>query len=154
MDAKTIAAAKKKMETMLPREQVPDDAQHTVTIDGTVTAKYCRHCGGFMRGKKAHFTPDCKISEARKVAYQPRAAGNMASVTPNPSPAPTRELSGPPNSHLIQCSPRTYDFSNMSRVEHPSSSLAAVLEADDEDSETDQNPHAWINVLSKDYGEQ
>jgi hypothetical protein len=32
VDAKTIAAAKKKMETMLPREQVPDDAQHTVCL--------------------------------------------------------------------------------------------------------------------------
>jgi len=151
VDEKTIAAAKQKMESMPPREQIPDDAKYTITIDGTVTAKYCRHCGNFCRGARAHFTPDCR--NRTKFAYQPAVAGNLASVTPNP--APPHESSGPPNSHLIQCSPRmSYDFSDMTCSSQPSSNLAVVDEADDEEAEHDWMPNAWINLLSKDYGEQ
>jgi Eukaryotic translation initiation factor 3 subunit G len=158
VDLKTTDAIKVKMETLPPREQIPDNAQHTVSVDGTVTAKYCRHCGKFQRGKKAHFTAECRRPESKRFAYQPRAGGNMASVIPSgsttPSPAPPHEPSGPPNSHLIQCGPRTYyDFSNMSRSYQPSSNLAVVDEADDEASENDWMPKAWMNVLSKDYGE-
>jgi hypothetical protein len=42
----------------------------------------------------------------------------------------------------------------MSRVAQPSSNLAVVDEANDEETETDWMPQAWMNVLSKDYGEQ
>jgi hypothetical protein len=82
----------------------------------------------------------------------------MASVSPlsspPPSPAPPYEPSGPPNAHLIQCSPRTYyDFSNMTRrIESPSSNLAVVDEAQDDASEHDWMPDSWLQLLSKDYG--
>ena len=80
----------------------------------------------------------------------------MASVSPlsspPPSPAPPYEPSGPPDSHLIQCSPRTYyDFSNMSRLERPESNLAVVDEAQDDETET-WMPQSWLQMLSKDYG--
>jgi hypothetical protein len=163
VDLKTSAAIKTKTATLPPREQIPDDAKHTVSVDGTVTAKYCRHCGKFVRGKKAHFTADCKLPENRRFAFQPRAAGNMASVppagSPSPSPAPPHEPSGPPDSHLIQCSPRTYyDFSNMSRLEQPASNLAVVDEVEEgfeqPEAEDDASGTSWLLALSKDYGEQ
>jgi hypothetical protein len=163
VDLKTSAAIKTKTATLPPREQIPDDAKHTVSVDGTVTAKYCRHCGKFVRGKKAHFTADCKLPENRRFAFQPRAAGNMASVyptgSPSPSPAPPHEPSGPPDSQLIQCSPRTYyDFSNMSRLEQPASNLAVVDEVEEgfeqPEAEDDASGTSWMLAISKDYGEQ
>ena len=163
VDLKTSAAIKTKLETLPPREQIPDDAKHTVSVDGTVTAKYYRHCGKFVRGKKAHFTPECTLPEQKKCAYKPRAAGNMTSVSPtgspSPSPAPPHEPSGPPDSHLIQCSPRTYyDFSNMSRLEQPASNLAVVDEVEEgfeqPEAEDDASGTSWMNAISKDYGEQ
>jgi len=43
---------------MPPRAQIPDDAQHCISIGGEVMAKYCRHCGHFVKGASAHFTKD------------------------------------------------------------------------------------------------
>ena len=151
VDKKTTEAIKAKMETLPPREQIPDDAKHSITVDGTVTAKYCRHHGKFMRGKAAHFTPECKLPDAKKCAYQPRAAGNMANVL-NQMPAVHSEPSGPPDSHLIKCGPRTYfDFSNMSRrYENPETNLAVIDEVDD----SDDDSGGWFTALSKAYGEE
>ena len=109
------------------------------TTDGTVTAKYCRHHGKFTRGKSAHFTPNCKLPDHKKFAFVPRAAGNMALVSPavltSPSPAPNREPSGPANHLMIPCGPRTYfDFSNMPALECPESNFATVDEASEGDS--------------------
>lgn len=153
VDKKTSAAIKTKMETLPPRENVPDDAKHTVSVDGTVTAKYCRHHGKFTRGKSAHFTPDCKLPDHKKFAFVPRAAGNMALVSPDvstsPSPAPNREPSDPANHLMIPCGPRTYfDFSNMPALERPKSNLATVDEASEGDF-----VHDWVAMMSKDYGE-
>jgi hypothetical protein len=101
VDEKTSATIKIKMETFSPRESVPDDAKHTVSVNGTVAAKYCRHHGKFTRGKSAHFTPDCKLPDHKKFVFVPGAAGIMALVSPAvltfPSPAPNREPSGPAN---------------------------------------------------------
>ena len=148
VDKKTTEAIKEKMESMPPREQIPDDAKHTISVGGKVTAKYCRHHGKFMRGKAAHFTPDCKLPDEKKCAYQPRAAGNMASVpSPSTAPAPRSEPSGPPNSHLIQCGPRTYfDFSNMPSRQTHETNLAVIEESDDDSG-------GWFTTLSKAYGE-
>jgi hypothetical protein len=150
VDKKTTEAIKTKMETMQPREQIPDDAQHSITVGGKVTAKYCRHHGKFMRGKAAHFTSECRLPDEKKFAYQPRAAGNMANVL-NQTVAAASEPSGPPNSHLIQCGPRTYyDFSNMSRrTENPKTNLAVIDELDD----SDEDSGGWFTALSKIYGE-
>ena len=150
VDKKTTEAIKTKMETMQPREQIPDDAQHSITVGGKVTAKYCRHHGKFMRGKAAHFTSECRLPDEKKFAYQPRAAGNMANVL-NQTVAANSEPSGPPNSHLIQCGPRTYyDFSNMSRrTENPETNLAVIEELDD----SDEDSGGWFTALSKVYGE-
>jgi hypothetical protein len=153
---KTQAAIATKKETMPPRENVPDDAKHHVTVDGKVTAKYCRHCGRFVKGKNAHYTSDCRLPDSRKFAYVPRAGGNMASASPlsspPPSPAPPYEPSGQPDSSLIQFSPRTnYDFSYMSRLERSESNLAVVDEAQDDEAE-EWMPQSWLQMLSKDYG--
>jgi hypothetical protein len=154
VDKKTTEAIKAKLATLPARENIADDAKHTVTVDGKVTAKYCRHHGKFVRGKRAHFTPECTLPDNKKFAYQPRAGGNMASVspenTPSPSPAPPydREISGPADSHLIQCGPRTYyDFSNMQRTYRSETNLAAVNEEDEEDTFGE-----WFHALSKEYG--
>jgi hypothetical protein len=157
VDKKTSDAIKIKLESMPARENVPDDAKYTITIDGNVTAKYCRHHGKFMRGKAAHFTADCRLPEERRVPFQARAAGNMASASPeaspSPSPAPSLEPSGPANHHLIQCSPRTYyDFSNMHRIEAPETNLAVIEEDDLDSDEEEVSFGGWFQTLSKDYG--
>jgi hypothetical protein len=154
VDKKTSKAIKTKFATLPSREHITDDAKHSITIDGKVTAKYCCHHGNFVRGKKAHFTSECKLPDDKKFAYQPRAGGNMASVspknTPSPSPAPPydREISGSTDLHLIQCSPRSYyDFSNMPIVDHPESNLAVIDEEKEEDT-----VDGWFHALSKKYG--
>jgi hypothetical protein len=80
MNKKTSETIKTKMPTLPYRENIADDAKYSITIDGKVTAKYCCHRGKFVRGKKAHYTAECKLSEDKRFAYQPRAADNMASI--------------------------------------------------------------------------
>jgi hypothetical protein len=75
----------------------------------------------------------------------------MANVL-NQMPAVHSEPSGPPDSHLIKCGPRTYfDFSNMSRrYENPETNLAVIDEVDD----SDDDSGGWFTALSKAYGEE
>lgn len=75
-----------KLANMPEQKHIPDDAQHTVEINGKVVAKYCRHCGRFGKGTIAHFTKDHKGGR-RHCAYQAPPTG-----APVPAPAPA----GPP----------------------------------------------------------
>ena len=46
------------MLTMPARASISDSAQHSISIDGKILAKCCRHCGRFVKGASAHFTKD------------------------------------------------------------------------------------------------
>ena len=61
-------------------------AQFDITLDGSVVAKYCLHCGRFTKGKTAHSSAD---HTGKK--FTPRPGGAAA---PSPAPAPPPAAAG------------------------------------------------------------
>ena len=74
-----IAKQKEMYSSMPPRVNVPDDAKYCITFNGKELAKYCRHCGRFVKGTGAHYTSDHKGS--RRTAYQSPAAAPAPAAT-------------------------------------------------------------------------
>ena len=91
---------KAKVQSLPPRGSVPDDAKHSIEIDGVTVAKYCDHCGRFTKGNKAHYTlehtgnrkrnfvPTSSPAPAPSAAPVPSAGGHMMQITPPTSPPP------------------------------------------------------------------
>ena len=85
--------AREKLLTMPARANIPDSAQHTISIDGAVVAKYCRHCGRFVKGASAHFTKD--HTGTRNLFRYTGAGTSAPSETASPPPATaTASLAG------------------------------------------------------------
>ena len=54
-----VNKAIKDMEATLPeRKHIHDDTVYCVTIGGKDWAKYCRHCGRFVKGRSMHTTKE------------------------------------------------------------------------------------------------
>ena len=77
--------------TLPERGTIPDSAEHILKgQDGTVLAKYCRHCGRFTRGTSAHYTSE------HKGRYKfPFSGPAAAPPAPAPAPAPADGATGP-----------------------------------------------------------
>ena len=101
-DADNIAIKdliKAKNQTLPDRKLIPDSAEYSVMYKNVIVAKYCRHCGRFVRGSNAHYTPGHKGSY--KFAYRPNptgagdAAAGTPAATPAPAPAPATPAEAP-----------------------------------------------------------
>ena len=90
---KVSEMAREKLLTMPSRANIPDSAQYTIAIDGTVRAKYCRHCGRFVKGASAHFTKD--HTGTRNLFRYTGASGSTPAETAPSTPATaTASLAG------------------------------------------------------------
>ena len=69
------------------RAHIPDSAEHSITYNNNVVAKCCRHCGRFVIGNNAHFTPGHR--GGYKFAYKPTAVAPAAAPAPAAPAAPT-----------------------------------------------------------------
>ena len=142
---KVMELIKAKLPSLPPRAHIPDTAEHSITLDGTIIAKYCRHCGRFAKGKNAHFTAEHKGTR-NTFAYNPSApvpppppasapgppptaAGQLAAV----DPSPTQSVSFPDapiiDTNVFMHPETNYDFGSMP------TSFAANLASLDPDSE-------------------
>ena len=92
------AQLKAKFESMPERKHIPDDAEHTIQVNGQVVAKYCRHCGRFGKGKHAHFTTDHK---GRKMQFQYQAPSGSPLPPPLGTLPGTAALAPPPGPPLV-----------------------------------------------------
>ena len=153
------ATIKSKEESIKNWAHVSDDANLTISMNGKVVSKGCRHCKRYTRGTSMHSTLEHK--GRNKVAYKPPDGAAAPAPAPAPSPslsaslaqvpaaAPTSRVSfedtadepfspGP----MLRASPRTtYDFSNMPRSE-PSAVAANMAAADS---------NSWWDIISGDY---
>ena len=77
--AKLNQLIKDKLATLPVRATIPDDAEYNVAIDGVILAKYCKHCGRFIKGLKAHYTKD--HSGTWKRPYKPHEKANSEGAT-------------------------------------------------------------------------
>ena len=64
------------------RAHIADDAEHHIIVNRAIVAKYCRHCGRFVKGKNAHYTKGHKGKN--RYAYKPL----NSAPAPAPGPAP------------------------------------------------------------------
>jgi hypothetical protein len=80
--AKLVDLTQAKLATMPAREHIPDSAEYSITISGQVVAKYCRHCGRFVKGTSQHFTKD-HTGTRNTFGYQ-----GPSPQAPAPAPAP------------------------------------------------------------------
>ena len=160
----------KEREKTLPKvENIPDNANLTIEVDGQVVAKFCRHCSKFKRGNTAHFTHEHK-GTLRRVPYQPPTEEANTSKVPDSGQTPAssnvaasqqtfQTPTGPPSS-AVHFGPRTfYDFSSMApppgrpggfvarRITlTDDESVTKLLEHSDSDSsDSDDEPHPTPN---------
>jgi hypothetical protein len=71
--------------TMPPREHIPDDAEYKLELGGKIVAKYCRHCGRFVKGASQHYTKEHTGTRSLFAYKDPTTvtvAGMMANLSP------------------------------------------------------------------------
>lgn len=86
---KVSALAKEKEKTMPKRQHIPDDAEFSIEIEGKLLAKFCRHCGRFVKGDSMHWTKEHKGTR-NLFPYVPLTSSSPAeSPAPAPAPSPT-----------------------------------------------------------------
>jgi len=96
-DKEAIKELIKAKNSSLPdRAQIPDSAEYFITYKNQVVAKHCHHCGRFVIGNNAHFTPGHR--GGYRFAYKPTTTAPAPAATPVepapviapivPSPAP------------------------------------------------------------------
>ena len=154
---------------MPAREDIPDTADYSITIEGQTVGKYCRHCGRFVFGASQHTTKEHKgrstfpykgasappadtppptgaTAATAAITDIPRAPPSvswsmMATLPPIPAPAP--DLTSVPQISTAAFRNRQadYDFGNPRAID---AHLAQALENDDEAS--------FLAVLGKAYG--
>lgn len=81
--ARVVALCKTMADTMPARENIPDDAEYSVPMDGEIVAKYCRHCGRFTKGASQHYTK-AHTGTRLQFAYQGPASAPSPTVAPAP----------------------------------------------------------------------
>ena len=74
---------------MPKREHIPDDARHTITIDGKELAVYCRHCGKFFKGASMHSTAEHKGKQSYPYVGPAPSGAPAPAPAPAPDPAPS-----------------------------------------------------------------
>lgn len=117
--AKATELANAKLLSMPPRENIPDDAEYSVAVEGKIVAKYCRHCGRFVKGGSQHYTKDHTGLRNRfpykdPVASSPPPAiqASLASLHPL-NAAPTEVPTIDSHAYLFRHERPNYDFSSM-----------------------------------------
>ena len=159
---------KEKQATLPPIKDIPKEAEHSVTLDGKIVAKFCRHCKRFNIGATAHYT-----SEHTKKPKPNGAQALVAAVSPVPSPTPPDSEVAPfpdptvdpncvptgPPSHMVRFGPRThFDFSNMGSISRPTEpepstvlggNLAVFCQPTGDDSSDEEL--SYLGALSKGY---
>jgi hypothetical protein len=152
--AKVTELAAAKLTSMPPRENILDEAEYSIAVEGKIVAKYCRHCGRFVKGDSQHFTKDHTGLRTR-FPYKAPAATTPPSTLPSAlSPtvrfAPTVSAAlanlshgvPPPNVPTIDStaylfrhqSGTNYDFSSMTTQANVARmSLPEVPDSDDDD---------------------
>ena len=146
---------KAKVQSLPPRGSVPDEAKHSIELDGVIVAKYCDHCGRFTKGNKAHYTSE--HSGNRKRTFVP-ASG----PAPAPTPAPVPSAGG----HMMQITPPTspppQDVGSLapgpmlrSGPDYGLHSLPSVsgghLAQSDNFASAPSPPPSWLGTLGSDY---
>ena len=91
------------------RAHIPDSAEHSITYNNNVVAKYCRHCGRFVIGNNAHFTPGHR--GGYKFAYKPTAAAPAAAPAAAAPAAPTPAIPAIPAAPRQHPSQQIWDLS-------------------------------------------
>lgn len=100
--AKLLELTQAKLATMPPRENIPDSAEYSISVDGRVVAKYCRHCGRFVKGASQHFTkehtgtrnifaytgPASAPTSAPPLDHAPMVTASLANLEPPPTDVP------------------------------------------------------------------
>ena len=153
---------KEKLKSMPSREQIPDDTQYCIEVDGKTVAKYCRHCGRFSKGSSQHFTSEHKGQ--RKFPYKGSSAGESKKAA-GLHAAPKGAGAG-----LVCFGPATsYDFNAMappSAIKKGAAKLASAspprsVQEDNVDSgslsDESDDPPGFMDVLNartspKEYG--
>ena len=137
---------------MSPRANIPDDAEHTIVVNGAVVAKYCRHCGRHVKGRNAHFTKghhgrqrfSYKPPTSDDAAAAPAGSANLAGLStlpegidPNSIPV-VDTLPGSSGSRVsfadqvpVPAGYAPVQFDPANYALQPSLNLAAALDADD-----------------------
>ena len=131
---------------MPPRANIPDDSEYHVKIGDVIMAKYCRHCGRFVKGESKHYTKD-HTGTRNKFSYQgpepspgaapapapaPTAAGQLANVSPTIKHVSFDEHNVPTiSTQDFMCRETIYDFSSMPLMDL-SAARDALLEDDEE----------------------
>ena len=82
---------KEALSSLPPRANIPDDAEHTIVVNGAVVAKYCRHCGRYVKGRNAHFTSG--HTGRMRFSYKPPSKDDAADA-PAPAPAGSANFAG------------------------------------------------------------
>jgi hypothetical protein len=120
--AKATELATAKLLTMPPREHIPDESEYSVSVDGKIVAKYCRHCGRFVKGGSQHYTKD-HTGARNRFPYKgpapttpstPSVSASLANVNPNLAEPTPIFPSVDSHSYLFRHQDRTnYDFGSM-----------------------------------------
>ena len=123
----TIEQAKSRKQNMDP-SKIGEDEEHSIEVDGEITAKWCNHCGGFAKGKFQHYTSghDSFRAEQQKNRTQakPTKPAGMQAAAPATAPAAAAAPAASPK--LVSFGPPvTYDFNAMQPPSQPASKLAA-----------------------------
>jgi hypothetical protein len=101
-----LAKCAEKLLTMPKKENIPDDAEYNVMHNGQIVAKFCRHCGRFVKGESKHYTKEHTGTRSH-VPYVP----------PTATPAVVAGASPPAVVAAVASVPRTsYDLTNVPSV--------------------------------------
>ena len=175
---KVSALAKEKEKTMPKKEHIPDDAECTIEIDGKVAARFCRHCGRFVKGASMHGTKEHKGKRNLCTYVAPPSEGTSPTTpAPAPSPAPVaaaaqiamlpvaptsfipHELQVPViDTDIFMARSTNYDFGAMphvgANIANAISNLEAKQERHDQGLEQVEDPEeaAFLSMLVKEYG--
>jgi hypothetical protein len=156
--SKVLALCKAKLATMPARENIPDEAEYSVLLDGKVVAQYCRHCGRFTKGASQHYTKT-HTGTRLQFAYQGPAPSLPAAALPAPVPvagnvahfSPTAAASPPSapvpsidNQVFLRRQEVNYDFAAMSVAGNLASSTTLPVD----DISVGQDPHDETSVLA------
>lgn len=164
VNSKLPELIKAKFLTMPARENIPDEAQYDLKIDGKIVAKYCRHCGRFVKGASQHYTPEhkgtrFKFSYVGPASNQVPALAAVGAATPAPAPAMAAMASFTPSKSTRWGSPpdlskvptiSTADFENR-RGNYDMESIPQIDEAL-ADALNNGNSEDFMAMLGKGYG--
>jgi uncharacterized OB-fold protein len=160
--AKATELATAKLLTMPPRENITDEAEYSIAVEGKIVAKYCCHCGRFVKGGRQHYTKD-HTGLRNRFPYKgpapsappsstPSVTASLANVNPNMVEPITSFPSIDSHSYLFRHQERTnYDFGSMGGPTAQVARLASLHDQTNEivDSEDEDN---LFSILVNEFG--